>query len=93
MRQSFGEKSVNGSEELQALKTRYHTLCQRLKTVQKALKERHAALLGTTQARVSVRFFLFLVLLCRSSSRFKLYFFVLFCFGPFRWVPPRCVGP
>ena len=64
LRQSFGEKSVNGSEELQALKTRYHTLCQRLKTVQKALKERHAALLGTTQARVSVRFFvLFLVLL------------------------------
>ena len=55
LRQSFGEKSANGKEELEALRLRYHTMCKRLTTVKKALKDRHAALLNTTQARVAVR--------------------------------------
>lgn len=54
LRQTFGEKSSHASEELEALKLRYHTMCKRLTTVQKALKDRHAALLATAQARFSV---------------------------------------
>ncbi|KAL7560425.1 hypothetical protein ACA910_016174 [Epithemia clementina (nom. ined.)] len=54
LRQTLGEKSANGNEDLQALKLRYQTMCKRMQTVQKALKDRHAAMLATTQARVAV---------------------------------------
>ena len=52
-----GQKSSHDIVELQAVKERYRQQCQQLKSLKKALQQRHAAMLQTEKAQSEVRQF------------------------------------
>ena len=54
LRQTTGSKSANASAELVELKERYKVLCQRFKTLNQVMKQRHAALIQTEKSKAAV---------------------------------------
>jgi hypothetical protein len=56
LRQVGGQKSANLNTELEEVKERYKLMLPQFKTLEKALKLRHATMLKTEEARVGVRY-------------------------------------
>lgn len=57
LRQVSGQKSELLNEDLEELKERYKLMLPQFKKLEKALKQRHATMLKTEEARVGVRSF------------------------------------